>query len=813
MERIGRYRIVERLGQGGMGVVYKAFDPQIERTVAIKVISGQRFDNPELRERFFREARAAGQLTHPNIIIVYDLGEEQGQPYLAMEFVDGVTLDVLMRSGEPFPLPQRLSILLDVCEGLAYAHHRGVIHRDVKPGNIMVTRSGAAKILDFGLARLISSDLTRSNLMLGTMSYMAPEQLRGESIDQRVDIFAVGVVLYELFAGRRPFEGDSLASAIYKVLEEEPPAVHEVNPSVPLELSQIVTRALAKDRDQRYQSMDEVARDLMAAQATVSTDTDTPAPTAAAALLSSDMEPTVLRETPTPILRRTPTPRPAITSSRSQPSPVSPPATVTTPATPSPAAASGGSQAHGGFPGLAARPLVVAIGAIVLLLAAVAVVALWPGREPDTRESQSTSAASSPAPADARVQEHVSRGREALQADDYSTAADEARAALKLAAGHQEAQNLLNESETMRSTVETGMRDAQRLLAAGQMDAAAEAASSVLGVAPNHEEAKALVAQLSASARSETARQAMRQMVRAREQAEAAGAKQHAPDAFESARRAETEGRRHFEASEFAEATTRMYESAGLYRSAGGEARRQAARAQQQADERARRLEGEKRIADARATFEQRRREAESAGARERASDRYAAALEQAVHAEKVPAVDDAVREYALAAKTMIEARQAADTARVQAQREQAAREQAEKPPPPAPAPATVQTQAPPPAPERPAEEDIRLTVRQYVAALEGRDLAALKRIWPSISGSQEQALREDFDNARDIAVDIENERIEATGDSATVTCIRRYQVQTRDGHRLETRTRTVFSLRRNGPSPWIIDNIRFEQP
>ena len=316
MERIGRYRIVERLGQGGMGVVYKAFDPQIERTVAIKVISGQRFDNPELRERFFREARAAGQLTHPNIIIVYDLGEEQGQPYLAMEFVDGVTLDVLMRSGEPFPLPQRLSILLDVCEGLAYAHHRGVIHRDVKPGNIMVTRSGAAKILDFGLARLISSDLTRSNLMLGTMSYMAPEQLRGESIDQRVDIFAVGVVLYELFAGRRPFEGDSLASAIYKVLEEEPPAVHEVNPSVPLELSQIVTRALAKDRDQRYQSMDEVARDLMAAQATVSSDTDTPAPTAAAALLSSDMEPTVLRETPTPIVRRTPTPRPAITSSR-----------------------------------------------------------------------------------------------------------------------------------------------------------------------------------------------------------------------------------------------------------------------------------------------------------------------------------------------------------------------------------------------------------------------------------------------------------------------------------------------------------------
>src|SRR5688572_14739842 len=198
-----------------MGVVFKAFDPQIERTVAIKVISSQRVDNPELRERFFREARSAGQLTHRNIIVVYDIGEEQGQPWLAMEYVDGVTLDVLMRGPHPFPIGRRLEVMLDVCSGLAYAHDRGIIHRDVKPSNIIVTRAGSAKILDFGLARLVSSDLTRSNLMLGTMSYMAPEQLRNEPIDQRVDIFAVGVVMYELFTGLRPFDGESLASAIY----------------------------------------------------------------------------------------------------------------------------------------------------------------------------------------------------------------------------------------------------------------------------------------------------------------------------------------------------------------------------------------------------------------------------------------------------------------------------------------------------------------------------------------------------------------------------------------------------------------------
>ena len=177
---IGRYQILERLGQGGMGVVYRAFDPQIERTVAIKVISTQLVDQPEHRERFFREARAAGRLAHRNIITIFDLGEDRGQPYIAMEYIQGMALDVRMRTGEPLTLSQKVGIIIDICDALAFAHEAGIVHRDMKPANVMLTTAGSVRILDFGLARLVTSELTRSNIVVGTMNYMAPEQVRAE---------------------------------------------------------------------------------------------------------------------------------------------------------------------------------------------------------------------------------------------------------------------------------------------------------------------------------------------------------------------------------------------------------------------------------------------------------------------------------------------------------------------------------------------------------------------------------------------------------------------------------------------------------
>src|SRR6188472_1247138 len=185
MERIGRYELRDKLGQGGMGVVYRAYDTLLERVVAVKLISGTIDENPDLRERFFREARAAGQLSHRNIITIHDLGEHEGLPYLAMEYLDGEDLAARMTDPQRMSLRRKLEVAAEICEGLEYAHAHGVVHRDIKPGNIFVTDSGTIKIVDFGLARLVTSELTRSNMMMGTINYMAPEQIRGERVDQR----------------------------------------------------------------------------------------------------------------------------------------------------------------------------------------------------------------------------------------------------------------------------------------------------------------------------------------------------------------------------------------------------------------------------------------------------------------------------------------------------------------------------------------------------------------------------------------------------------------------------------------------------
>ena len=217
-----------------MGVVYRAHDALLEREVALKIISASIEGNPELRERFFREARAAGQLSHRNIITIHDLGEHEGQPYLAMEFLTGEDLQKRLSRPEPMSLARKLEIAADICDGLSYAHRRGLIHRDIKPANIFLTDEGVVKLLDFGLARMVTSELTASNMMLGTLNYMAPEQVRGERTDHRADIFSFGVVLYEILSGRKAFQGDSFATTLYKILQDVPEPLNNIDASLPL---------------------------------------------------------------------------------------------------------------------------------------------------------------------------------------------------------------------------------------------------------------------------------------------------------------------------------------------------------------------------------------------------------------------------------------------------------------------------------------------------------------------------------------------------------------------------------------------------
>lgn len=261
--KIGRYQVVDRLGAGGMGVVYLATDPLLRRTVAIKVLPGQ---DDELRERFAREARSAASLRHHNVVTIFDIGEEEGQPFLAMEFLDGESMAELIRRQAPLTVNRRLQLMIELCAGLGYAHRSGIVHRDVKPGNLMITNEGTLKVLDFGLARITSEDtrtgLTRAGSILGTPHYMSPEQVHGRAVDPRSDIFSVGLVLYELLAYRKAYAGDIAHVVLHNIVHEAPLPLQEVMPDIDPDLARIVDKAIAKDPDDRYQSLAALAAEL-----------------------------------------------------------------------------------------------------------------------------------------------------------------------------------------------------------------------------------------------------------------------------------------------------------------------------------------------------------------------------------------------------------------------------------------------------------------------------------------------------------------------------------------------------------------------
>jgi serine/threonine protein kinase len=279
-----RFRLLEKLGSGGMGVVYKAEDTKLRRTVALKFLPPEVSRDPKALERFQREARAASALNHPNICTVYDVDEYQSRPFIAMEFLEGQTLEG-RRGGQPLPVPELLDLSIQISDALAAAHGRGIVHRDIKPANIFITSRGQAKILDFGLAKLQGAEsrnrqqdtvgqpppgrdwdphlsLTRTGATIGTASYMSPEQIRGEELDARTDLFSFGLVLYEMAAGQRAFKGEQVRSLQNEILNQTASPVRKLNPKIPSRLEKIINKALEKNRAARYQSAAEILTDL-----------------------------------------------------------------------------------------------------------------------------------------------------------------------------------------------------------------------------------------------------------------------------------------------------------------------------------------------------------------------------------------------------------------------------------------------------------------------------------------------------------------------------------------------------------------------
>jgi len=261
IEKIGKYTIAEKIGVGGFGQVYKGKDPYIKRIVAIKTCQSE---DEEIKKRFFKEAEFAGNLHHRNIVTIYDFGVEDGIPYIVQEYLTGEDLDRKIKRKEALPMDRKVHILIQVCDALDYAHQAGIIHRDIKPANIRIMEDGTSKMMDFGIAKSLNmeSTLTQTGITLGTAAYLAPEQIKGDPIDQRTDIFSLGVMMYELFAYDRPFKGEHISTVLYRILHEDAPDLSTLDATLPPRISEIVRKSMEKDPSLRYNSVAEIRNDL-----------------------------------------------------------------------------------------------------------------------------------------------------------------------------------------------------------------------------------------------------------------------------------------------------------------------------------------------------------------------------------------------------------------------------------------------------------------------------------------------------------------------------------------------------------------------
>jgi serine/threonine-protein kinase len=296
IEKLGKYEIVEKIGVGGFGTVYRGRDPFIKRTVAVKTCLSE---DDEIKKRFFREAELSGNLHHRNITTIYDFGVQDGIPYIVQEYLTGEDLDKMIKRGDVIPLKRKIEILMDICEGLAYAHEAGIIHRDIKPSNIRILKDGAVKIMDFGIAKSFQSEsnLTQTGITLGTAAYLAPEQIRGEAVDPRTDIFSLGILAYELLTGQKPFRGEHISTVLFKILNEKPEPASKADPEIPAAVDRAVEKAIEKSPPNRYESVPEFRKDLAAAIKQVPGAADV---TAATSIRAAAPESTTLRTFPSP---------------------------------------------------------------------------------------------------------------------------------------------------------------------------------------------------------------------------------------------------------------------------------------------------------------------------------------------------------------------------------------------------------------------------------------------------------------------------------------------------------------------------------
>ena len=549
LARIGKYEVVERIGQGAMGEVYKAHDPVLNRFVAVKTMSGVLTADDELVERFRREAQSAARLNHVNIVTVYDFGEEQGRFYMAMELLEGVDLKEVIGTRVLNDLWDKLDVMEQVADGLAFAHGQGVVHRDLKPANIRVLPSGRVKIMDFGLARINTSEMTRSGMVMGTPNYMSPEQVRGERADARSDVFALGAVFYEMLAGRKAFHADSMHTILFKVLEEQPEPVDRFVPGLPPRFVRLIDRALQKDPVQRFQHAGEMRDSLRLVREALAGGDD------AGGVHHEDAADTVLDGSAPTMIDAGPTARSAVEGAtaldvthlpaRTRSAPRMAPTLSGRSATHAPRA---GSPSRGRVLGIAAVVVAVALGGTFL----------WWARRPgvDAPAAGDITSAQVGALTAQLVGNQIELARADLQNKDYRGAIAQAERALRLDADSAEARQLITEAQAQLAALEQAAAAARAAYQKGDTDAASRALGQVLAIDPRHPAATELTAALNQHFR----RQA-EDALRAVEQARSAAAGAASEEAFVQADRMRAEAQTLLGKDEFAVATQRLLQA------------------------------------------------------------------------------------------------------------------------------------------------------------------------------------------------------------------------------------------------------------
>ncbi len=811
--KFGKYEVIEKIGQGGMGEVFKARDPLLKRDVAIKTVTAGVSGDDDLRQRFEREAQLAAGLNHPNIVHIYDFGEEGGKIYMAMELLLGKDLKAAIKSNGLPTLDEKLALMEDVCEGLAFAHYREIIHRDLKPANIHIQPDGRAKIMDFGLARLESSDMTRTGVIMGTPDYMAPEQVQGGKADPRSDVYSLGAVFYELIAGRRPFQAESTHALLFQVLYNQPEPIQKLDADLPTSVVEIVERAMSKDPASRFQNGGEMRDALRKARTSLKAgDSD--------ATLVADM--TMVGQTPIPGLPGPATPRPGsgpvsgpgTTPRRGQPGTPIPmsggisayphTATPTSRGSVGPGSVmTPGSQGFGSF----SQPTIVVqksygglyVGLGVAALAIIAVVLYGTGHLPGFPREESAAAAQVNQLQHDLLNRDLESAAEKLRQRDFDGAMAVVERVLGKEPANSEALGIQQQIETTLADLDRKAGEARAALDAGDHSEAAAIVSGMLEIHPSYGPALSLSNQLDVHFKGQ-AGGAKGEMEQAKRRANEAGAT--SLSGYVTAASVAGEAQALFEQGSFVQATGKFRAAAEGFEAARREALRQEQQAQQN-----RPGPTPPTPAPPDPSVAEAARQAMTRARRQADSTEGAASLGSYVAAAGLAQEGESLfgqREYPLAAAKFGAAAEGFDAAR-----REAVRLAQQKPKPPEPVPPSAQPPAPEPVqppPQTPVDETaaIREVVRKYEEVFEKKNLGLYEQIKPNVSAKEVEGLQRVFDRVSTYDVSVEINSIQVDGNEATVSILRQ---DTIDGKSRPRISQTLF-LTKSSARGWIIERL-----